>query len=76
MNDKNHHIEEILAHQERQIQDLNDMVLRQWHEIDVLKKGFEKLQGKINLIDATGAGSAEELLSVSEQAARDKPPHY
>lgn len=70
------HIEETLAHQERQIQDLSDTVSRQWTEIDLLKKHLRKLQDKIDMVGQSVADAGSENLSVTEQAARDKPPHY
>ncbi len=69
-------IEETLAHQEKQIQDLSDTVSRQWEEIDLLKKHLEKLQDKIDQVGNSASGENPETLSVTEQAARDKPPHY
>lgn len=70
-------IEMLLAHQERQIQDLSDMITLQGKEIATLKVRLDRTQKK--LIDMENAGAApaqEEGLSVSEQAVRDKPPHY
>ncbi len=73
MNDKMNRLEEALAHQEKQIQDLSDMVSQQWAEIDGLKRSILKLQGKLSQVESV---VGEEELSVSEQALRDKPPHY
>lgn len=73
MDNQLNHIEELLAHQEQQIADLSHVVTRQWAEIDGLKKQIGRMQDKImSLEDAP----ASEGLSVTEQAARDKPPHY
>ena len=69
-------IEAALAHQDRQIQDLSDMVTRQWQEIDALKKYITGLQGKIESLEDTMRTGEGEPLSVTEQALRDKPPHY
>lgn len=63
-------IEETLAHQEQEIAALNQMVTRQWDEIDLLKKQVRKLQGTITEV------SENQTLSAAEQSARDKPPHY
>ena len=57
-------IEETLAHQEQQINDLSDMVITQSKEIAALQKELLKLQGKI------------EDLSEDAPAADQKPPHY
>lgn len=65
------HIEEVLMHQEQQINDLSKMVTRQWDEIDLLKKHIRKLQG-----DVTSVTETAEQLSAAEQSARDRPPHY
>ena len=69
-------IEEMLAHYGQQIQDLSEMVTRQWSEIDHLKKHMTKMKDKINVLEDTSSASDGEELSVTEMAARDKPPHY
>ena len=69
--EKLNHIETTLAHQERQILDLSEMISQQWKEIEALKAHLQKANAKIDILE-TSSG----LLSVSEQAARDKPPHY
>lgn len=58
-------IEETLAHQEQQIQDLSDMVVTQGREMDTLRKEILKLQGKIENMDEG-----------EQQPANQKPPHY
>ena len=72
MSDK---IEEALAHQEQQIQDLNDVVTKQWAEIDRLNKTLGRLKDKVEEIEVTKNEDGEGL-SVSEEAALNKPPHY
>ncbi len=67
-------IETMLAHQEQQIQDLSDVVGTQRKEIDMLTRRLEKTQAK--LLDLQDGGGEEKALSVTEQALRDKPPHY
>lgn len=70
-------IETLLAHQERQIQDLSDMLNLQRKEIDVLKTRLDRTQKKIvDMETMNDGGGQSEILSVTEQAARDKPPHY
>lgn len=66
-------IETLLSHQEKQIHDLSDMVIAQGREMEALKLRLERLNAKIANVEA---GDAGEKLSVTEQAARDKPPHY
>ncbi|MDI1227317.1 MAG: SlyX family protein [bacterium] len=63
-------IQETLAHQEQEIATLNQMVTRQWDEIDLLKKQIRKLQGSLAEV------TENQTVSAAEQAARDKPPHY
>lgn len=70
-------IEMLLAHQERQIQDLSDMITLQGKEIAVLKTRLDRTQKKlVDMEEADGGAGQSESLSVTEQAARDKPPHY
>ncbi len=76
MTDSHHHLEETLAHQERQIQDLSDMVALQWQEIDLLKKAVRGLQEKMLPLTQSAGDTQSEGLSVTEQALRDMPPHY
>lgn len=69
-------IEEILAHQEQQIQDLSDMVVHQGDEILALKRYIGKLESKIEILEDSSQSGDEKNLSVTEIAARNKPPHY
>ncbi|MEZ5813993.1 MAG: SlyX family protein [Alphaproteobacteria bacterium] len=61
--DKNR-IEETLAHQEQQINDLSDMLIAQGRDIEKLQKQLQKLEGKL------------EQVTESDQPANQKPPHY
>ncbi len=74
--DKIQDIEMLLAHQERQLQDLSDMIALQGKEIATLKTRLDRTQKKLVEIEAGGGAEQGESLSVAEQAARDKPPHY
>jgi SlyX protein len=67
-------IETTLAHQEEQIESLNEVVTKQWQEIDLLKRLLQKTQAKLDDIEA-GAGEKKEM-SVSDEARLNKPPHY
>ena len=72
-------IQETLAYQEQQISDLSEIVITQGKEIEDLKFYIKKLEHKIEVIEEDIAEESEDGnsgLSVSEQAARDKPPHY
>jgi uncharacterized coiled-coil protein SlyX len=70
------HLEALIAYQERQIQDLSDMINLHRKEIDALKIRLDRTQKKI--VDMEGAALQEpgESLTPTEQALRDKPPHY
>lgn len=73
--DKLNDIESTLMHQDRQIQDLNDMVNAQWREIDQLKRRLDLALGKLSALE-TAAPDPNRDLSVAEIAALEKPPHY
>lgn len=75
-NEKLNAIEEVLAHQESQIQDLSDMVVKQGDEIEALKRHIGKLKDKIDILEETSGGGEGEGLSVTEIAEMNKPPHY
>ena len=70
-------IETVLAHHESQIHDLSEMVGAQWKEIEAMKRRLDKAQAKLDDFEAGSREAAQDAgLSVSEIAARDKPPHY
>ncbi len=69
-------IEIMLGHQDRQIQDLSDVLAAQRKEIDILTRRLDRTQAKLLETQAGQSDTADTSLSVSEQAARDKPPHY
>ncbi|WP_321395419.1 SlyX family protein [Emcibacter sp.] len=58
-----------LAHQDQQIHDLSDMVTRQWHEIDRLKKALQKTESRLSLLE-------EDDSDTGNAPAYEKPPHY
>jgi len=58
-------LQETVAHQEQQINDLSDMIIAQGNAIETLNKEILKLQGKLERMDDGG-----------EQVANQKPPHY
>lgn len=78
MDDRLAKVEELLAHHEQKIDDLSDVVQRQWDEIDILKKRSAGLQARIGELEdsAKDGGGDDKGLSVTEIAARNKPPHY
>jgi len=57
-------LQETVAHQEQQINDLSDMIITQGNAIDKLQKELKKLQGKMEQMDE---GAPE---------ANQPPPHY
>jgi len=69
-------LEEALAHQEQQINDLNDIVTKQWNEIDALKKQLTRLGAKLEQVEEIAKEGNNEPLSAIEEAALNKPPHY
>lgn len=70
-------IETALAHHDQQIQDLSEMINAQWQQIEMLKRQLDMTQSKLSAMEATAGESSQEAgMSVTEIAARDKPPHY
>lgn len=69
-----HYMQETIEHQHQQIADLSDMLIMQGKDIKALRDQLLKLQGKMEMLE-TADGSSEGL-SVTEQAALNKPPHY
>lgn len=69
-------IQTLLAHHERQIHDLSDIVTEQRQEIDRLKARLDKTSQKLADIELSSGGGEGQGLSVADQAMRDKPPHY
>ncbi len=64
--DRLNNLEETVANQENQIQDLSDMVNAQWKEIDKIKLLLQKAEAKII--------SLEDNIDTPE--ANVPPPHY
>jgi SlyX protein len=70
-------VEILLAHQEKRIEDLNEMVTRQWSEIDRLKSQISAAQERLLSIESSSKDAKSETgLSATEIAALNKPPHY
>ena len=72
--EKIENLEMTMAHQDRQIQDLSDMLIAQGKEIDRLKRHIIKTEQKLE--EYMDAAKEDDGLSSAEIAARDKPPHY
>jgi len=70
-------LEEMIAHHERQITELSDVVARQWDEIDALKAQLSRTQTKLKTVEETAqAAGSGDVMSVADFAAQEKPPHY
>jgi len=56
-----------LAHQSATVDELNDVVAKQWQEIDRLKKQLTRLTGRLEQVEDT----------LPKDASQDQPPpHY
>lgn len=60
-------IEFKLAHLERALAELNDVVIRQQREIELLAAGNRQLKHQLETLDSGSGASAEGF---------EKPPHY
>jgi len=56
-----------LSHQSATIDELNDVVAQQWHEIDRLKKQMTRLTGRLEQV--------EDIIPKG-QSDDQPPPHY
>jgi SlyX protein len=68
-------LETALAHQEMKVQELSDIVDRQWKDIERLNRRLDRL---VERIDEVAAAASEDTdgKSVTDIAAANKPPHY
>lgn len=70
-------LEMMITHQEKQIQELNDVVIAQGKDIDSLKKYLKNQKSKIQeLEESVGDLGGEKFQSIADEAAANKPPHY
>lgn len=70
-------LEMLITHQDKQIQELNEVVIDQGKEIDALKRYIERTRSKLDEIENTiGDLGQENAMSVADEAAANKPPHY
>ena len=65
INEDKNQIEETLAHQEQQINDLSEMLIAQSRDIEKLHKQLQKLEGRI-----------EDVAEGDQQPANQNTPHY
>lgn len=64
-------LEEIVAHQSKEIDELNDVVTNQWTEIEGLKKVIKQFEKRLQALQNDYESAEEDRLNVSE-----RPPHY
>lgn len=69
-------IEMLLAHHDQQIADLNDVITRQWADMDRMRRELDRVLGRVKMLEANAPDSDRDGLSSIEQAAMDIPPHY
>jgi uncharacterized coiled-coil protein SlyX len=69
-------IETMLVHQDAQINELLDAVELQRKDIAALMRQLDRANARVALLEEGGGAEESKGLSVSEQALRDKPPHY
>ncbi len=63
LSDRIETLETRLAHQEKTISDLSDMVTSQWRKIEMLERQLRQLNEEMQTMDSAGVPV-------------DKPPHY
>ncbi len=70
-------LETMIMHQAKDINDLSDMVNKQWQEIEALKTVIRKTNSRLkNIEDLSKYNNAEGIKSLSDLLAEEKPPHY
>jgi len=60
-------LESLLMHQDQQIQDLSEMVNRQWQEIDLLKRKLGRTESRLNVLENPEDENGPD---------HEIPPHY
>lgn len=78
MNDEQlQNLEIMLAHHERQITDLSEIINDQWKQIEALKRQVSSAENKLKALEVGASDSVQESqMSVTDIAAMNKPPHY
>lgn len=69
-------IEMQLAHHDRQLQDMNDIMIDQQKMIDRLKNKLIQTEEELEDLRHKAESGEGKGSSITEIAARDKPPHY
>lgn len=65
MDDRITELEVKLSHQEKLVDELNQVIIEQWRDIDLLKKKFNLLNDMVRQMDIKSAPPADE-----------PPPHF
>lgn len=68
-NDRQTQLEELLAHQQHLIDELNGVVTEQRLEMDGMQRRLVALEAKLKVV-------AERLESSGDDLPHEKPPHY
>ena len=68
MEDRQTHLEELLAHQGRLIEELNGVVTTQHDKIDALRREQDRLKRTVDRL--------VEFYEGAEGGADERPPHY
>lgn len=75
--DRLNKLETLIAHQEKQIEELSEMTAQQWSAIDALKRRLDGTINRLNDMEVSARESkTDSAKSVAEFAALEKPPHY
>ena len=70
-------LEETVMHHERKIEDLSEVITRQWEMIDRMAAQIKAMQSHVVRLESGGRDAkSEEGLSPTEIAALNRPPHY
>ncbi|MAU41456.1 MAG: SlyX protein [Kordiimonas sp.] len=64
-------VEVTLSHQDQTLQDLSEVLHRQWTQIEKLEAELARLHAKLDLLEDTQSEDNE-----SKGLSYEKPPHY
>ena len=69
-------LESTLAHMEKKVEELSDIVAAQDRIMIALKRKLSDTYDKVETLEADARARGERSLSPGDIAKRDKPPHY
>lgn len=69
-------LESTLAHMEKKVEELSDIVAAQDRVLIALKRKLSDTYDKVETLEADARARGERSLSATDVAKRDKPPHY